>query len=64
LEVIRGRYLPAAVVAWGEPFDSPIWEGRTGPSTNGMAFVCHDYACRTPVSRVEDLADQLAATVG
>jgi hypothetical protein len=63
LEVIRGRYLPGAVVAWGEPFDSPIWEGRTGTSTTGLAFVCHDYACRAPVSSAEDLAVQLAATV-
>ena len=64
LAAIRGRYLPAAVVAWGEAFDSPIWEGRTGPSADGLAFVCHDYACRAPVSRVEDLADQLSGTVG
>ena len=63
LEVIRGRYLPGAVVAWGEPFDSPILEGRTGTSTTGLAFVCHDYACRAPVSSAEDLAVQLAATV-
>ncbi len=63
LAAIRARYLPGVVVAWGEQFDSPIWEGRTGPSTSGLAFVCHDYACRAPASNAEDLAVQLAATV-
>ena len=59
LDVVRGRYLPDAVLAWGEPFDSPLWTGRSGPETEGLAFVCRDYACRAPVSSAADLAFQL-----
>jgi uncharacterized protein YyaL (SSP411 family) len=50
LAAARARFLPGAVVAWGEPFDSPLWEGRTGPDTAGLAFVCRDYVCQAPVS--------------
>jgi uncharacterized protein len=61
LEVVRQTYLPRAVLAWGEPYPSPIWEGRTGPETAGRAFVCEGYTCRAPASSTEELVDQLAA---
>ncbi len=61
LEVVRQRYLPGAVLAWGEPFPSPIWEGRTGPDTAGLAFVCEGYACRAPAGSARELVDQLEA---
>ena len=35
---------PNAVLAWGERFDSPLWEGRR----DGFAYVCHNYACEAP----------------
>ena len=38
LEVVRTRYLPTAVLAWGKPFDSPLWEGRTGSDIAGPGF--------------------------
>jgi uncharacterized protein YyaL (SSP411 family) len=41
---VRTRYLPNAVLAWGERFDSPLWEGRR----DGFAYVCHNYACEAP----------------
>ena len=25
---VQARYLPNAVLAWGEPYDSPLWEDR------------------------------------
>jgi uncharacterized protein len=62
LETVRGRYLPGAVLAWGEPYDSPLWQGRTGPETDGLAFVCHNYACQVPASGVAELASQLDGT--
>ena len=31
VDVVRRRYLPAAVLAWGEAYPSPLWEGRTTP---------------------------------
>jgi uncharacterized protein YyaL (SSP411 family) len=61
LEVVRHRYLPAAVVAWGEPYDSPVWEGRVGPGEDGKAFVCRDYACQAPTRDAAILASQLTA---
>jgi uncharacterized protein YyaL (SSP411 family) len=44
------------VVAWGERYDSPLWEGRE----DGRAYVCEGYACRLPVATVEELLGQLA----
>ncbi len=54
--VVQGRYLPDAVLAWGEPYDSPLWEGRTGPELSGLAFVCQNFACRAPVADPAALA--------
>jgi uncharacterized protein len=58
-EVTR-RYLPEAVLAWGEPFDSPLWSGRTDPAVAGLAFVCRDFTCRAPVAGVAALGDALS----
>ena len=56
------RYLPNAVLAWGEPFPSPLWEGRTDDdATAGKAFVCRDYTCGIPALDVDELLEQLAA---
>ena len=55
------RYLPNAVLAWGEPYSSPLWEGRDdGPDHAGRAYVCRNFACQAPVSEVEALLAQLA----
>ncbi|HET6915774.1 MAG TPA: thioredoxin domain-containing protein [Acidimicrobiales bacterium] len=59
LGAYRSLYLPRSVLAWGRPFDSPIWEGRTGPETAGLAFVCEGYACRAPASDPSQLVSQL-----
>jgi uncharacterized protein YyaL (SSP411 family) len=55
---VVSRYLPNAVLAWGEPFDSPLWEGRTQPA----AYVCRDYVCGLPARTVAELATQLAVS--
>jgi hypothetical protein len=60
LEVCRSTYLPAGVIAWGRPFPTPLWEGRDGPGTRGMAFVCRDYSCSAPSREPAELAAQLA----
>jgi hypothetical protein len=59
---VAGAYHPATVLAWGEPYPSPLWEGRDGPEQAGRAFVCRDYACRAPVSDVATLAAEVSAT--
>jgi uncharacterized protein YyaL (SSP411 family) len=52
---VQHRYLPNAVLAWGERFPSPLWEGRE----DGRAYVCRHYACRLPAADVATLAAQL-----
>jgi uncharacterized protein YyaL (SSP411 family) len=57
VRAVQGRYLPNAVLAWGEPYPSPLFEDRK----DGLAYVCRDYACQAPVSDVESLLAQIAA---
>ena len=62
LSEVRRRWLPAAVVAWGEPDDGPLFEGR--PAEPGLAYVCQARSCRTPAADTATLAGQLEALVG
>ncbi|MEL7208339.1 MAG: thioredoxin domain-containing protein, partial [Actinomycetota bacterium] len=55
VEVVTSSYRPEVVLAWGEPYDSPLWEGRTG----GNAYVCEHFACKQPVDTPEELRAQL-----
>jgi uncharacterized protein YyaL (SSP411 family) len=55
VRAIHGRWLPNAVLAWGEPYDSPLWEQRGA----GLAYVCRNYACQAPTDSVEALLAQL-----
>ncbi len=55
VETVQRRWLPAAVLAWGEPFDSPLWVDRTA----GSAYVCRGFVCQRPVTDPVDLAAQL-----
>ena len=54
---VHARYLPAAVLAWGEPYDSPLWENRR----EGLAYVCREFSCQHPVGDVDGLVAQLEA---
>lgn len=56
VRAVQSRYLPNAVLAWGEPYDSPLWDQRT----DGLAYVCRDYACQAPQDTVEGLLAQLS----
>jgi uncharacterized protein YyaL (SSP411 family) len=55
LSEVRRRWLPDAVVAWGDPDDSPLFAGRPP----GAAYVCRGFACLTPADDVATLAAQL-----
>ena len=55
LAEVRRHWLPDAVVAWGEPYDSPLWKDRPA----GLAFVCRDHVCQLPTEEVTDLTVQL-----
>jgi uncharacterized protein YyaL (SSP411 family) len=54
---VRRRFEPTAVVAWGERTGSPLWQGRV----DGLAYVCHHYACREPAPSPETLVAHLDA---
>jgi hypothetical protein len=56
LEVVRATWRPRAVVAWGEPYDSPLWHDRSP----GHAYVCRAYACQSPAATPEELLAQLS----
>jgi len=60
VQVVQRTYHPSAVLAWGEPFDSPLWVGRS----EGLAYVCRDYACQAPVDSPEALAALLVPQRG
>jgi len=53
----RAQLLPNAVLAWGERYDSPLWEGRD----DGRAYVCRDYTCQLPAEDVATLTAQLGS---
>ena len=57
VRTVAERYLPNAVLTWGEPFGSPLWEGRA----EGHAYVCRDFVCLAPVREPEALDAQLSA---
>src|SRR5581483_3043422 len=56
VEAVQSRYLPTAVLAWGEPYASPLWESRQ----DGHAYVCKNYACQQPVTEPDALIAQLS----
>jgi hypothetical protein len=56
LAVVRSKLLPNAVLAWGDRYDSPLWEGRD----DGRAYVCTNYVCGLPASSPDALDAQLS----
>jgi len=54
---VQTRFLPGAVLAWGEQYPSPLWEGRT----DGHAYVCRDFTCAAPVDDPDALVAQLVS---
>jgi uncharacterized protein len=55
LAVVRERWRPRVVLAWGERYDSPLWQDRR----DGLAYVCEHYACQAPTDSAEVLRSQL-----
>ena len=46
---------PDTVIAWGEPYDSPLWEGRTA----GRAYVCREHVCAAPATTTDEFVQAL-----
>lgn len=57
--LVQRQWLPNSVVAWGEPYDSPLWRDRSGD----RAFVCHHYTCQAPASTAQELAASLRSAI-
>ena len=55
VDAVRSRYLPTSVLAWGERYDSPLWEARE----QGKAYVCRNYTCESPTEEQETLEKSL-----
>ncbi len=53
--VVRERWRPSVVLAWGQPFDSPLWEHRA----DGNAYVCESFTCQQPAADTTLLRSQL-----
>ncbi|MFK7918334.1 MAG: thioredoxin domain-containing protein [Ilumatobacter sp.] len=51
VRIAQTIWRPDAVLAWGEPYDSPLWEGRKP----GHAYVCKDHVCAAPATTTEAL---------
>jgi hypothetical protein len=60
LGVVRSKWLPDAVLEWGEPTDSPLWQGRD----ESAAYVCRHYACLVPARDTATLEGQLTEPGG
>ena len=52
----HAKYLPRSVLSWGDPIDSPLWEGRASAAA---AFVCQNSVCELPIDSAEELAVSL-----
>ncbi|RLE21158.1 MAG: thioredoxin domain-containing protein [Actinobacteria bacterium] len=46
---------PDMVLAWGEPYESPLWTDRE----DGFAYVCQEYTCEAPQDTLEGFAELL-----
>jgi uncharacterized protein YyaL (SSP411 family) len=57
VRAVHDRWLPHGVLAWGEPFESPLFTDRRA----GFAYVCRGSVCDAPTESVEALAAQLDA---
>ncbi|MBV9040784.1 MAG: thioredoxin domain-containing protein [Acidimicrobiia bacterium] len=57
VSAVQERYLPNAVLAWGERYDSPLFDDRK----DGMAYVCRNYTCKLPTDDVFGLLSQLSS---
>ncbi len=61
LAEVRRNWLPAAVVAWGEPDAGPLFEER--PPEPGLAYVCQGRSCLMPAADTATLASQLESLI-
>ena len=56
---LQTQWLPTVVCAWGEPYDSPLWQSRN----EDLAYVCRQYTCMAPSHDAESFANALHAAL-
>ncbi len=56
VDALTQAWYPRVVRSWGEPLDTPLWEGRE----DGRAYVCRNFACQLPATTPEELVAQLS----
>lgn len=59
VRVAHAVWRPDTVMAWGEPYRSPLWEHRDA----GTAYVCRDHVCWHPQQSPEGLLEQLTQPI-
>ena len=55
LREFNKRWLPTAVIAWGETYDSPLFAHRKPD----LAYVCKQYSCMSPSSNPAEFVEAL-----
>jgi uncharacterized protein YyaL (SSP411 family) len=55
VRVAQTIWRPDIALAWGEPYDSPLWEQREP----GYAYVCRNAVCDLPVAEPEALYERI-----
>lgn len=58
--VVHNKWRPTVVLAWGESYGGPLWDGRK----DGLAYVCRDHSCLEPTADPERLARLLTQSGG
>ena len=70
LELVRGKFLPNAVVLFhgtgeaGETIEKvvPFLKGQVATDGKATAYLCENYVCNQPVTTIEELNKMLAGS--
>ena len=55
VRLAQSVWRPDTVLAWGEPYDSPLWSERA----EGFGYVCRNYSCELPQDTLQGFAEKL-----
>ncbi|TFH18851.1 MAG: thioredoxin domain-containing protein, partial [Acidimicrobiales bacterium] len=55
VRLAQSIWRPDTVLAWGEPYDSPLWHERS----DGFGYICREYSCQAPQDTLQGFAEAL-----